>query len=91
MANLEKNLENNKRLQVLEERREKLILLNQINNFTQSGNPRIEKYFTLLKNIKREKYELEKIRFQEHKKNPEHQFLMATKGLCGTQILMLNN
>jgi hypothetical protein len=36
----------------LKEHHEKLIFLNSINHYTQSGNPKIDKYYKLLKAIK---------------------------------------
>lgn len=36
----------------LKEHRERLIFLNSVNHYTQSGNDKIEKYYKLLKEIK---------------------------------------
>lgn len=36
----------------LEQHRERLIYLNSINHYTQTGNPKIEKYYKLLKEIR---------------------------------------
>jgi hypothetical protein len=37
----------------LKEHHERLIFLNSINHYTQSGNPKIEKYYKLLKEIQK--------------------------------------
>ena len=37
----------------LNQHRERLIFLNSVNHYTQSGNPKIEKYYKLLKYIQK--------------------------------------
>jgi len=41
-------------LQILRNGRKRLIRLNEINHYTQSGNPKIEKYYRLLLDVKKE-------------------------------------
>ncbi len=47
------------RLQQLRERREKLISLNHIHHYTQSGNEKIEKYYKCMLAIKKEINDIE--------------------------------
>jgi hypothetical protein len=47
------------RLQTLRNRRDKLILANESNHYTQTNNPKIDKYYRILLAIKKEINEIE--------------------------------
>lgn len=87
MTNLQKIF---KRVAVLENRREILITLNQKHHYTSSQSNKSEQYFRVLNEIQDQKYTLliQKNKLWRH--TVEHQTLMATKGLSGRQILILN-
>jgi hypothetical protein len=78
-----------KRLQSLQNRREILISANSINHYTQTGNEKIEKYYSVLLNIKKQiaicYYAL------NAQINQTGGFLKSTSGLNGSQILLLNS
>lgn len=55
------------RLQVLKNRRERLIRLNGINHYTQTGNCKIEKYYRILLSIKKQINDIECINVRPEK------------------------
>lgn len=75
MTNLSKISRNDKnRLQTLKNRREKLIDLNLINQYTQSSNPKIQKYYNCILYIRKQINDLECKNAQPLKKSTSKVF-----------------
>ena len=79
----------NKKIQVLENRRERLIELNRLNGYSQSGNTKTAKYSELLREISMQKGEQLRLAKIEHEKTDRHKMLIATKGRNGSQVLRM--
>lgn len=79
----------NKKIQVLENRRELLIELNRVNGYSQSGNTKTAKYTNLLREIGMRKGEQLRLAKIEYEKTDAHKMLMATKGMNGSQVLRM--
>lgn len=83
------------RLQVLAERRERIIYINNGLSNQYFGNDakiaakksQAQRMFAA---IREEKSAIETAQYATHKTTPEHKAIMATKGLNGLQILTLN-
>lgn len=58
------------RLQLLKQRREKLIELNSINHYTQSGHVKIDKYYNLILSVKKQINDIECVNVRPAKASP---------------------
>lgn len=58
------------RLQALKQRRERLIELNSINHYTQSGHAKIDKYYRLILSVKKQINEIECMNVRPAKASP---------------------
>lgn len=58
------------RLQTLKQRRERLIELNSINHYTQSGHAKIDKYYRLILSVKKQINEIECMNIRPLKASP---------------------
>ena len=78
-----------KRLENLQNRREILISANSVNHYTQSGNAKTNKYYSVMMEIRRQIATC--IHILSKESNPVRDFLKSTSGLNGSQILIINS